>query len=72
MLAPARDGWAPAFISGDKIEVANTWKVQESTITYAFNAQAPEYKGLYLLYAYYNGKNGELPLGEFCVIITDD
>ena len=66
------DGWAPAVISGNKIEVANTWKVQESTITYSFNAQAPEYKGLYMLNAFFKGNNEELPLGEFCVIVTDD
>jgi len=65
------DGWASAVISESTIGVANKWEVQESTITFAFNARAPEYKGLYMFSVSFKGTNEELPLGEFCVIITD-
>jgi hypothetical protein len=66
------DGWASAVISDSTIEVANKWEVLESTITYGFIAHAPEYKGLYMFSAFFKGANDELPLGEFCVIVTDE
>jgi hypothetical protein len=66
------DGWSSAVISDSTIEVANKWGVQESTITYAFTARAPEYKGLYMFSVFFKGTNEELPLGEFSVIVTDE
>ncbi len=51
------DGWGPATINGDTIQVSTTDIVQNSKITYSFSATAPPTKGLYLIDASMSGTN---------------
>lgn len=64
-------GWGPAKITGNVIEVSNTFSVRESYLTYAFKAVAPSYKGLYSCNASFNGTPDEHPIVDFSVLVTD-
>jgi hypothetical protein len=64
-------GWAPATITGNKIEVNSTVPVRESYITYAFKAVAPTYKGLYMVNVSFAGTPNEHPIGNFSVRVID-
>ena len=64
-------GWGTATITGNKIEVNNTATVKNSYITYAFNAVAPTYKGLYMVNVSYTGTPNENPVGNFSVRVMD-
>ncbi|MGY5861905.1 MAG: hypothetical protein RTU09_05985, partial [Candidatus Thorarchaeota archaeon] len=67
-------GWGTATITGNRIEISNTATVLNGYITYAFNATAPIFPGLYMLNIAYDGTSEGQPyahpIGNFTLHVV--